>query len=283
MSVVEKNAFFNRFAIKRQFSSGLSKGYYSYPGSGKKYGHSESIGENPLNVTEDLPEDIFESHDVNLDSIETFGVEKSTPHQSESCLLGNSKNVGFQEGQIPEITEKIKILEKDESTVCDSDSSGMSLVIDTGSEYGQSPKKKRKKTEEHISSAVNDSSSRIIKGKLCEINIKSPLKASQSTTTNLLNVILKDQEKMMQSQRKQNPKNTSTISKENPQEYFQPKKNENLTYRTWDLKVNEKSVRLLVRSSVDTAIVSPKILNYNLIIEENVNVFTSRLHRVVTY
>jgi hypothetical protein len=73
---------------------------------------------------------------------------------------------------------------------------------------------------------------------------------------------------MMQSQRKQNPKNTSTISKENPQEYFQPKKNENLTYRTWDLKVNEKSVRLLVRSSVDTAIVSPKILNYNLIIEE---------------
>ncbi|XP_046437519.1 little elongation complex subunit 2-like isoform X2 [Daphnia pulex] len=256
MSVVEKNAFFNRFAIKRQFSTVISK-CYKYPGSGKKYGHSESIGENPLNVTEDLPEDIFESHDVNLDSIETFGVEKSTPHQSETCLLGNSKNVGFQEGQIPEITEKIKILEKDESTVCDSDSSGMSLVIDTGSEYGQSPKKKRKTTGEHISSAVNDASSRIIKGKLCENNIKSPLKASQSTTTNLLNVILKDQEKMMQSQRKQNPKNTSTISKENPQKYFQPKKNENLTYRTWDLKVNEKSVRLLVRSSVDTAIAKP--------------------------
>jgi hypothetical protein len=90
--------------------------------------------------------------------------------------------------------------------------------------------------------------------------VKSPHKINKSEPADLLNVILQDQEKMMLSQRKQPAKNisssNSTFPKENPQEYTQPKKNENLTYRTWNLKVNEKCIRLLVRSSVDSAIVT---------------------------
>jgi len=116
-------------------------------------------------------------------------------------------------------------------------------------------------TDSSETSVNNDSSSQNKKSKLSENNAKNPVKqVSKSTPESLLNVILQDQEKMMQSQRKQPPKNVpsqnSIVPKENPQEYTQPKKNENLTYRTWDLNVNEKCIRLLVRSSVDSVIVS---------------------------
>lgn len=272
MSAMEKNAFFNRFAVKCQFSTVMNRSrIFSYPGSGKKYGCPTR--ETHPNVL-DVPEDIFETQNVDHDSIETFGVEKNACPQSESeCNLDAWKKPNSEEEKVP---AKIKAMEKDESTACDSDSSDLSLVIDTGSEYGQSPRKRSRTTEEKIggqrkkllndtdsseTSVNNDSSSQNKKSKLSENNAKNPVKqVSKSTPESLLNVILQDQEKMMQSQRKQPPKNipsqNSIIPKENPQEYTQPKKNENLTYRTWDLNVNEKCIRLLVRSSVDSVIVS---------------------------
>ena len=86
--------FFNSFAIKCQFSNGNRFRFFIYPGSGKKYGYSQPTGETRLDVDVDLPEDIFGTRNLDLGSIETFGVEKMADHLLESRTLdGLEKNI----------------------------------------------------------------------------------------------------------------------------------------------------------------------------------------------
>lgn len=278
MSAVEKNALFNRMALKCQFSNVNRTRHFAYPGSDKKQEHSESA--------EEVPEDIFGFDNTDLDNLETFGVEKGAFLSSELCMLklGETQQVASKVGKVAE-AEEVSEVEKEGKDIdhelfpaTDSDSSDMSLVIDTGSECGHSPRKRsenvskntrsRKKlpndkdsSETAISTGSGNQASTQHKNKIPEHSFKSPLRVGKSVAptvqANLLSGILQDQEKMMQSQRKSTKTTAdSTSPKENPREYVQPKKDENFTYRTWNLQANEKSIRLLVRSSVDTAIVS---------------------------
>ncbi|KAK4022764.1 hypothetical protein OUZ56_008211 [Daphnia magna] len=277
MSAVEKNALFNRMAIKCQFSNVNRSRFFVYTGSGKKYEYSESA--------EEVPGDIFSSDNTDLDILETFGIEKRASSSSKICTLkvGEAQQVTPETGntaeaiEVTDVEKQQKPFEHDFSTATDSDSSEMSLVIDTGSECGQSPRKRSKNASKNIKSHKkfpNDTSNTLTsigtenqtdqqnKNKVPEPGFKVPIRTGKigapNTQASLLSDILQNQEKMMQSHRKPSPKkNTdSTTSKENPQEYTKPKKDENLTYRIWNLQANEKSIRLLVRSSVDTAIVT---------------------------
>jgi hypothetical protein len=134
---------------------------------------------------------------------------------------------------VPVMIGKTKIKEEDESTVCDSDSSGSSLLIDTGSEYGMSPRKTSRTAREKIGgqrkrNLINDtdssetslSSTQNKKSKFGENFVKGPHKINKSKPADLLNVLLQDQEKLMLSQRKQPAENiassNSTFPKENP-------------------------------------------------------------------
>ena len=83
--------FFNRFAINCQFSNGNRARFFTYPGSGKKYGYSQPTGETRLDVDVDLPEDIFGTQNLDLDSIQTFGVEKIADHLLEFAPLTDWK------------------------------------------------------------------------------------------------------------------------------------------------------------------------------------------------
>ncbi|KAI9555667.1 hypothetical protein GHT06_018182 [Daphnia sinensis] len=279
MSAIEKNALFNRMAIKCQFSNVNRSRYFVYPGSGKKSEYSEPA--------EEASGDIFSSDNTDLDSLETFGIEKQAASSSKICTLkvGEAKQATPETGnnaeaiEVTDVEKQEKAIEYEFSTATDSDSSEMSLVIDTSSECGQSPRKRsnnaNKNMKSHkkfpndtdasktpISIGTENQTDTQNRNKVPEPGFKVPTRTCKSGASihqaNLLSGILQDQEKMMQSHRKPSPKkNTeSTIPKENPQEYIQPKKDENLTYRIWNLQANEKSIRLLVRSSVDTAIVT---------------------------
>ena len=274
MTAIEKNTFFNDLSVKLQFTNMNRSRFYTYPGSG-----IFSKREDPVPIpTADLSstEDIFDSYNIDVDSVETFGIEKVTPlppPETMDLKVNEKQQTDSEVGNYQKSTNKIKEGDCASSIATDSDSDEASLVIDTDNDG--SPRKKRTTESRKVNSPrkklstdanaleepkSTDSGSEK-NTKITEDTFKSPvsIKPAVSVDTNLLNVILQDQEKMMQSNRKLPAKNTrqSTVEPENPQDYVPPKMNQNLTYRTWDLQANEKSIRLLVRSSVDTAVVSP--------------------------
>ena len=274
MTAIEKNTFFNDLSVKLQFTNMNRSRFYTYPGSG-----IFSKREDPVPIpTADLSstEDIFDSYNIDVDSVETFGIEKVTPlppPETMDLKVNEKQQTDSEVGNYQKSTNKIKEGDCAVSIATDSDSDEASLVIDTDNDG--SPRKKRTTESRKVNSPrkklstdanaleepkSTDSGSEK-NTKITEDTFKSPvsIKPAVSVDTNLLNVILQDQEKMMQSNRKLPAKNTrqSTVEPENPQDYVPPKMNQNLTYRTWDLQANEKSIRLLVRSSVDTAVVSP--------------------------
>ena len=274
MTAIEKNTFFNDLSVKLQFTNMNRSRFYTYPGSG-----IFSKREDPVPIpTADLSstEDIFDSYNIDVDSVETFGIEKVTPLPPPETMdpkVNEKQQTDSEVGNYQKSTNKIKEGDCAVSIATDSDSDEASLVIDTDNDG--SPRKKRTTESRKVNSPrkklstdanaleepkSTDSGSEK-NTKITEDTFKSPvsIKPAVSVDTNLLNVILQDQEKMMQSNRKLPAKNTrqSTVEPENPQDYVPPKMNQNFTYRTWDLQANEKSIRLLVRSSVDTAVVSP--------------------------
>ena len=274
MTAIEKNTFFNDLSVKLQFTNMNRSRFYTYPGSG-----IFSKREDPVPIpTADLSstEDIFDSYNIDVDSVETFGIEKVTPLPPPETMdpkVNEKQQTDSEVGNYQKSTNKIKEGDCAVSIATDSDSDEASLVIDTDNDG--SPRKKRTTESRKVNSPrkklstdanaleepkSTDSGSEK-NTKITEDTFKSPvsIKPAVSADANLLNVILQDQEKMMQSNRKLPAKNTrqSTVEPENPQDYVPPKMNQNLTYRTWDLQANEKSIRLLVRSSVDTAVVSP--------------------------
>ena len=274
MTAIEKNTFFNDLSVKLQFTNMNRSRFYTYPGSG-----IFSKREDPVPIpTADLSstEDIFDSYNIDVDSVETFGIEKVTPlppPETMDLKVNEKQQTDSEVENFQKSTNKIKEGDCASSIATDSDSDEASLVIDTDNDG--SPRKKRTTESRKVNSPrkklstdanaleepkSTDSGSEK-NTKITEDTFKSPvsIKPAVSADANLLNVILQDQEKMMQSNRKLPAKNTrqSTVEPENPQDYVPPKMNQNLTYRTWDLQANEKSIRLLVRSSVDTAVVSP--------------------------
>lgn len=271
MTAIEKNAFFNSWSVKLSFLNGNRSRYYIYPGSVLP-NEIDSIKSTRASSSDD----IFDSYDVDFDRVETFGIEKSR-EIPEEIIHSSEENKPEDQPQnetienVPEvISNETPEIAEHVSTATDSDSSDASLVIDT-----ESPKKKVKKLDRALSPDTDSSGKSLqidtgasphpTKKKSATKKVKSPLKKSSvPAPTNLLNVILQDQEKMMQNNRKQSMKNKqSTAEQENPQDYVQPKQNQNVTYRTWNLRGNEKSIRLLVRSSSDAAVVS-FIKIYNL-------------------
>ena len=274
MTAIEKNTFFNDLSVKLQFTNMNRSRFYTYPGSG-----IFSKREDPVPIpTADLSstEDIFDSYNIDVDSVETFGIEKVTPlppPETMDLKVNEKQQTDSEVGNYQKSTNKIKEGDCASSIATDSDSDEASLVIDTDNDG--SPRKKRTTESRKVNSPrkkLSTDANALEEPKstdsgsekntiITEDTFKSPvsIKPAVSADANLLNVILQDQEKMMQSNRKLPAKNTrqSTVEPENPQDYVPPKMNQNLTYRTWDLQANEKSIRLLVRSSVDTAVVSP--------------------------
>lgn len=275
MTAIEKNSFFYTWSVKNQFLNSNRSRYFVYPGL-----DLPKINQSGKPTRASSSEDIFGSYDIDVDSVETFGVERSSKNSDKKTHSLNEKKpeeISEKESpsteKIPEIINQEKT-KNTEHTSSDSDSSETSLVINTV----VSPKKKFTNTENlnrpiGALSPDSDSSERSLqidtgdpsspspaRKKTKSNNVKSPPKTSSSpvaATTNLLNVILQDQEKMMQSNRKRILKNKQiTAEQENPLDYTQPERNQNVTYRTWALRANEKSLQLLVRSSVDAAIVS---------------------------
>lgn len=275
MTAKDKNVAFNIAAVKYTFLNQNRSRYYTYPDSKKLT--------NPTRANSE--EDIFGSCDVDTEGIETFGVDKKTNQQklSSETKVENSPKETHDE----EITEvnSLKTCKTVESisAASDSTSSENSLLTDAGT---RSPHKRRKTERSdtlhsRASSPETDSSEQSLKIDIDEellslpsrkqsfvktnTNATKKLDCPTATKANLLNVILQDQQKMMQSSRRQPLKQGQTPKEqENPKDYVHPSYNQNVTYRTWDLKANENSIRLLVRSSVDAAIVgnrSKRILN----------------------
>lgn len=228
MSTIEKNYAFNQLALKVQFTNFYYPRYYIYPGSEANQGKSHADSDNANN-----DEDVFDAVDTDIGNLETFGVDKSL-EMLPPPPKGDTQKVASPTKAVTDLQDQTSTA----SVTTDSDSSDASLMIDLGDGSLPSPsKKKRTKRSEKVTKTDG--------------------------SANLLNSILEGQEKMMVSQRKA----TTTQWKkpkeepENPLHYEQPDRRQNVSYHTWILEANERSIRLLVRSSVDTAIVWP-IINY---------------------
>lgn len=284
MSAIEKNLYFNRVAIKHDFTTAHLSRVYTYPGSSSssKIGELRSSNvsaktckESPYDNNEAMDEDHLynvlarpEASELKQDEVPSSILEHLNVTEPSTLSIGETKNV----------IETKKNIEQTFIESSDSDSSESSqLVIDTDC---SSPEKKKRKNEykkttpqkdsarptsekAHSSDMASDSE-RLSPPKTAQKDEKTLNKQSQnnsaqsSASSNLLNVILQDQEKMMKSSRNQTSKNVRqpNFEAENPKDFKSPRQNQNLTYRIWSLKANEKSLRILVRSSVDTAIVS---------------------------
>ena len=267
MTAIEKNTVFNSFAVKFQFFNQNRSRYHVY--------HSQEKSKTP-DKTPDTPvvkeDDLFGAPDI--DQLETFGVEAPTIStdeiQKKREKTGNPSE-NKEPGDESPTQKQVKVPAHVPVPATDSDSSdNSSLVIDTGS---VKPLRKSNRKEAKTCATESDSSElslAIDTGSDCDQSPKKKMKtdrkgknlSKQSSETfvapsNLLNVILQDQQKMMQSNRKPFPKGNSALREpENPQDYIPPKQNQNVTYRIWALRANEKSLRLLIRSSLDTALVS---------------------------
>ena len=276
MTAIDKNELFSRFAIKYHFSNPNYSRYFIYPGS------KHVVEPYTENTTDG--DDLFGNVDIN--SADTFGVdafleplpvgksreEKTT---SDSSVRNKSKEDNqkletslFPPSEIPTAnaspTKKASV---DIEMSSELDSSDDSLVIDTGDEDDRSPRKRKKKfSKMDQCSAASDASENSLK--MNADVLSSPTKQVKKTTNKQLNIssapanlmdsILQGQQTMIDSQRKvsRNSSDSSTFCSEKPKDYIQPKRNHNVTFRTWDFRANERSLRLLIRSSVDTAVVS---------------------------
>lgn len=272
MTAVEKNTIFNALAVKYQFINTNRSRHHIY--------HHPLKAKSP-EVATHHSDDLFDSPD--LSHLETFGVETNQAKsntEDERCGSGKATaSEGIARAGLSKTTAPIP---KCASAATDSDSSqSSSLVIDTDCGSDKSPRKSNRKrtkpnTNESDSSEQslvidtgNDSDSspqkktKIVKGK----TQAKPSSDSTAASSNLLNIILQDQQKMMQSNRKPPKANAVLTEPEDPKDYVQPKHNQNSTYRFWTLRANDKSLRLLVRSSVDTALVSPRsfVLGLNVL------------------
>ena len=228
MTAVEKNAFFNNLAVKYEFTNFVNKSrYYTLSGSRQLNKTREKLLKPLIKKSSDIFDDV-----TDLSSLETFGVEKlgtpciSQPSSSESDT-DNEKEVK-DNSNIKSASNSEK--EDSQTAGIDSDSEA-SLIIDLGDNAPSAEKNLNKKTE----TPRNDS-------------------------TNLLNSILQEQEKLLMAStiRKESKKNITALSDdtEDPSEYTPPQYNKNVTYRVHGFRVNQRSLRLLVRSSVDTAVVT---------------------------
>jgi len=232
MSTIEKNYAFNLLGVKVQFTNTNFSRYYIYPGS--KDNQGKSLADSEIQNDE---EDVFDADDTDIiGNLEIFGVDKSL-EMLPPPPKGDAPKVASPTKAVTDLQDQTSAA----SVTTDSDSSDASLMIDLGDGSVPSPSKtKRTKRSEKV--------------------------PKTDGSANLLNSILEGQEKMMGSQRKA----TATQWKkpkeepENPLNYQQPGRRQNVSYCTWILEANDRSIRLLVRSSVDTAIVRP-IIHYIVI------------------
>ena len=237
MTAVEKNHLFNQIAIKSHFTNLNPRRYYAFPGS-------ENLQYRAVNLpcpSDNQETNVFEATDVDVGALETFGVDKdptssislSVKRSSEQRSDLNARSKSPEKAASP---KKPSAVDFGHISSVDSDlSSDEALLIDLGDGSVPSPKKKMKK---------------------CHAQ-----KAPDAQEPNLLTSILQGQEKMMQPVLKKEPSKTaaplktSNCTPENPLDYEPPLRDHNVCYRTWNLKAAERSIRLLIRSSVDTAIV----------------------------
>lgn len=234
MTALEKNKLFSKVALKYHFTNRNPRRCYTYPGS-------ENLpckAAQQVYSSDDQSADIFDTSDLDVSAMETFGVDKnscsSSLPRSESMVssVNQSIPVSPNKGRVESEAKRKNI-----PSATESDSSDEALQIDTGDDSAPSPKKIK------TTSSIDQQ------------------KISAPSASNLLTSILEGQEKLMQQPLSKEPSKMATSKKkissapENPQNYDAPPRNQNVSYRTWDLKANDRSIRLLIRSSVDTAIV----------------------------
>lgn len=250
MTAIEKNNFFNSLAVKFQFTNVNPSRYCAY-GKPKK----PSATNASCSPSSDLhDEDVTDVKSVEMnseDDVDKAEAETLSVFRPPSLVSKAEERNSEESSAVPVNT--IENLPNDSSAATDSDSSEASLFIDIGDgSFPPSNKKRRQKSSP-----------------LHGVGTK---KNAVPASTNLLNTILQDQEKMMQSHRKQPSSSATPVKKsiepENPLDYDPPKRNGNVSYRTWNLRANDRTIRLLIRTSVDTAIVSslqcfsPNVLYY---------------------
>lgn len=254
MSGYDKNNFFNRYAVKYQFTNLIKARFYSYPGM-------KSSSDDDESDEQESDEDIFDANKAYPDSIDTFGVDeapskgvltRSKAGKKENVASPNKMVLSKASAVSSNTAENHPKELLDDSVCSDSDSSETSLKIDlddedSGSKSGPSglespPKKKKTDSNE---------------GKQQTSLSFDATKPARIQEPNILSNILMEQEKLIQkNSKKASKKSKESGNKEDPRLYLQPEGNNNASYKTWLLKGNQKSCRLLVRTSVDTAIVS---------------------------
>jgi len=227
MSAMEKNSFFNTLAVKTTFSD-----------FGRMFTLPDTVRlekmnrKQPLCKSKKMADDVCDKVDKCASETEITEEAKSA---SETEVIEEALSNHDDPDSDPKKSPPTKSMSGAEDSATDSD---CSLVIDLGdsdSTPSQKPKKPKKPK----------------KSKIPEI-------PKSENTVNLLNTILQDQKKLMQSTQR---KELSTVNDvpEDPTEYISPKFDENVTYRTHCFRANQRSLRLLVRSSIDTVTVSPLI------------------------
>ena len=271
MSGYEKNNFFNRLAVKYQFTNHFRSRYYCYPGTENSTSIDEGNGEKS-------DDDIFDASKSYSDTMDTFGVDVSA---STAANAQTGKTiVQAKPGAPTNVSNASVTAESDQEEVgdsADSDSSeGLMIDLDGESPTKEQPNlakkedikdnmKNDRQTESDSNASLRSgagSPSKKKKGnptkELESANSAGAIKATATQDSNILGAILMEQEKLIQKTTKKTSKeNTGNL--ENPKMYVQPPADQNFSYKTWLLKGNQKAYRLLVRSSVDTAVVSESL------------------------
>lgn len=221
---MEKNLIYNSFAAKALLTSGAQMKAFFYEGSvcPKKTGTSTSST------------DIFQSDSVVDDcDLETFGLDtvptKKCPIK-ESAMTTDAKHT-FKSPAREQFS--LSKSDNDTSLPSESDSDNSSLVIDIGSENSDAMLKSRTSARRIVTRSVK----------------------KEVESTNLLNSIMQNQEKMMQEAKKKPNKiesqNLLSSPTEDPKNYFLHTPNDNLTYNIWHLGTGGEKLKILIRSSVD--------------------------------
>ena len=284
---------FNVISLRYQFSNPNHSRYFIYPGS-------KNVIEPDLRISDDEnifdETDINCADTFGVDYPETTPVGKTHEKQKSPKEFSNLKKLNEKNMEedvnvtsthlieVPKTLESPLKSTKSIKMASDLDSSEDSLVIDMD-EDDRLPRKKKTKTRSdanlfHQSSVamedsdaseqslqidmdVESSSNKQLK-RPCQ-NTNNQQKASSALHANMdiMDSILQDQKNMIDSGRKTSKSYgdaSTSCSAVDPKEYIQPKRNHNVTFRTWNFRANERSIRLLVRSSVDTAIVSTRFM-----------------------
>ena len=226
MTAVDKNSFFNNLSVKYEFTNFVNKSrYYTLSGSQQL----NKTRENLLKPLIKQPIDVFDEV-ADFSSLEKFGLEKLEGSNSMQPPA-STPNPGVEK-KVTQPQPQPFNSEKENSQISGDDSdSEASLMIDLGDEPPPPPPPTRK--------------------------IQTP----RDNSTNLLSSILQDQEKLLTisaAARKEATAGvaTSNDDPEDATEYNPPPYNKNVTYRVHCFRANQRTLHLLVRSSVDTAVVS---------------------------